>query len=131
MRQLALSFEPGLTDNYKTLEDMCSAVVYSGRGGLETAAAAMDQSPSELSRRLNAHRAVKEGDVSNRPLRVSDMVGIIDEKQDFRPIYWQIEKFLKDPEVRRQELVDELHVLLPRLQSLLEATSATSRKGRR
>lgn len=121
MRQLTLNFEPGLTDRYKRLEDMCSAVVYAHRGGLEGVAASLDQSPSELSRRLNAHR--EEGNPGNRPLRVDDFVGLLQETQDFRPIYWLIERFLKDPEMRRNEIIEELATMMPRLQALLETTT--------
>jgi hypothetical protein len=65
-------------------------------------AAACDMGASELSRRLNAHLAAKEGDTSNRPLRVDDMVRAMRATKDYRPIYWLIEEFLQDQEAVRQ-----------------------------
>mgnify|MGYP001592531136 CR=1 FL=1 len=51
--QLALSFEPGLTARFRTLEDCCQHVVLTSRGGVDGVAAHLDMAPSELSRRLN------------------------------------------------------------------------------
>lgn len=116
--QLSLNFEPGLTAKYKRLEDVLLAVVLDY--GLEKMAGALDMSPSELTRRLNAHAAVKEGDPNNRPIRVCDMYAIVEESRDFRPVFWQIEKWLRDPESQRTQAINQLAGLLPALQSLLE-----------
>lgn len=113
--QLALQFEPGLTARHRTLEDCLSAVVHNARAGMEGVAAKLDMSPSELSRRLNAHVAAKEGDASNRPLRVADLIGIVEATGDYRPIYWLAEKFLRDPETQRTAAIQQLAVLAPAL----------------
>lgn len=123
--QLSLSFEPGLTTRYRTLEDCCAAVVYSFRGGLESVAAHLDMSPSELSRRLNAHAHGREGEhASNRPLRIADLSGILDATGDLRPIYWLIEKYLRDPEAQRAQAIAQLAAMLPQVEALLEQSGA-------
>lgn len=105
-------FQPGLTAQFPRLEDVFVAVVYSHRLGLNGVAAALDQSPSEMSRRLN-----RESD-DHRPLRVQDMVAILQATSDFRPIYWLIEKFMESPEARRVRASDQLVSLLPALVEL-------------
>lgn len=118
--QLPLSFEPGLTAQHRTLEDCLAAVVHNFRGGVEAVAAHLDMAPSELSRRLNAHVQAKEGDASNRPLRVADLIGIIEATADFRPIYWLAESFLRDPEAQRTAAIQQLGQLAPVLLALAE-----------
>lgn len=118
--QLALAFEPGLTSRHRSLEDCLAAVVHNYRGGMEAVAAALDMSPSELSRRLNAHVQAKEGDVSNRPLRVADLVGIVVATGDYRPIYWLAEKFLRDPDSQRSAAMQQMAVLAPIFVALAE-----------
>lgn len=118
--QLSLDFQPGLTQQYRRIEECIAATVTSTRGGTEKIAGALDMAPSELSRRLNAHLPAKEGDANNRPLRVSDFTQILEETRDFRPIYWLIEKFLRDPEVARGAALQQIAVLMPSLLSLFE-----------
>lgn len=104
--QLALNFEPGLTARFRTLEDCCSAVVHGSRDGVDGVAGSLDMAPSELSRRLNAHLPQREGESNNRPLRISDFVGIIAKTGDLRPIYWLVEKFANDPGCRENAGAD-------------------------
>lgn len=118
--QLSLVFEPGLTAQYRELEDCIAAVVHSFRGGVDAIAPDLDMAPSELSRRLNAHLLAKEGDTSNRPLRTSDMVRVIHKTQDYRPIYWLVEKFLRDPEAQRTQAIHQLANIMPVVQALVE-----------
>lgn len=123
--QLALQFEPGLTAKHKTLEDCCAAVVHNARQGVDGVAAHLDMAPSELSRRLNAHLQAKEGDPHNRPLRAGDVVGIIQATGDFKPIYWLIEKFLRDPEAQRTQAINQLAATMPVIEALLEQAGVT------
>lgn len=127
--QLSLTFEPGLTALYREYEDCVAAVVHAYRGGVDAIAPSLDMSPSELSRRLNAHLLAKEGDVSNRPLRTSDANRIMAKTQDFRPIFWQVEKFLRDPESQRASAIHQLAGLMPIITALVEQ-SAPTKKGR-
>lgn len=118
--QMPLNFEVGLTARFRRLEDCIGHTVLNYAKGMEAVAGALDQSPSELSRRLNAHLAQKEGDSNNRPLRVSDMVGTLQETKDYRPIFWLIESFLRDPEVQRTQAIHALAQVLPYVQTLVE-----------
>lgn len=127
--QFPLVFEPGLTANHRQLEDCCAAVVHNHRGGVDGVAPALDMSPSELSRRLNAHVQREGDDKSNRPLRVSDLVGIIETTHDYRPIFWLIERFLRDPEAQRSQAIQQLAQLMPVVQTLIEQSAPV--KGRR
>lgn len=122
-RQLSLSFEPGLTARHKSLEDCLTAVVHNARIGVEGVAAQLDIAPSELSRRLNAHARGHEHEANNRPLRVSDMIGIIEATNDYRPVYWLIEKFLRDPDSQRNSAIQQLAQLMPIVQALIEQSS--------
>jgi hypothetical protein len=129
--QLSLSFEPGLTAKHRRLEDCCAAVVYNHRGGLDEVAASLDMSPSEFSRRLNAHVPQKEHDEKgNRPLRVDDLVGIVAKTGDCRPIYWLIEKFLRDPEAQRTQAINQLSTLMPVIAALVEQSAPIKGRGR-
>ena len=129
--QLPLNFEPGLTARFKRLEDCIASAVLNYSKGLEAVAGALDQSPSELSRRLNAHIPMKEGDTNNRPLRVSDMVGVMGETCDYRPIYWQIERFLRDPEVQRTQAIHQLAAVMPMVVTLLEQAGMQVKQARK
>lgn len=76
--------------------------------------------PSELSRRLNSHVLNHAGDPNNRPLRVSDLIGIMDATGDHRPIYWLAERFLRDPESQRTSAIQQLAMLAPIMAALAE-----------
>ena len=128
-RQLSLSFEPGLTARHRTLEDCCAAVVHNARAGVEGVAAHLDIAPSELSRRLNAHVHKHEHEANNRPLRVGDMLGIIEATGDHRPIFWLIEKFLRDPEAQRNSAIQQLANLMPIIQTLIEQSAENKIKA--
>lgn len=126
--QLSLDFEPGLTAKYRALEDAIAATVYRYGGHIGGVAAKLDQSPSELSRRLTAHLDAKAGDVSNRPLRVCDLYDILVTTGDYTPIGWLIERFLGDPETKRTHAIHALAQMLPTIQSLVEEAGGKSRK---
>jgi hypothetical protein len=129
--QFSLDFEPGITVRFRALEDVLLHVVLTSRVGPEGVAARLDMSPSELTRRLNAHTLAKEGDVSNRPLRVSDLVGIVTETENPMPIHWLVEKFLGDPEAQRTAAMQQLAMLTPILVSLVEQAGVQLPKVRR
>jgi len=129
--QFPLVFTPGLTAQFRTLEDCIAATVLSHRGGIDDVAPALDMSPSELSRRLNAHVLAKEGDSSNRPLRVTDMVLAISKTKDFRPIFWLVERFLQDPEAQRTQAIHQLANIMPVVQALIEQAAPNNVKAMR
>lgn len=129
--QLPLNFEPGLTVKFRTLEDCCAHVVHSSREGVDGVAGYLDMAPSELSRRLNAHLPQHQGDTNNRPLRVSDFVGIIAKTKDLRPIYWLAEKFANDPDAVKTQAIAQLANMLPMFMALCEQAGVQMPKGKR
>jgi len=120
-RQFTLDFEPGLQERFKTWDSVLAAAVYGSRKGLNTVAADLDMSPSELTRRLNP-----DSDDA-RPLRTKDAIGIIQSTGDLRPIYWLIEGFLKDPELARQEALAQLPGLMELVRITLERAGQTEK----
>jgi hypothetical protein len=84
--QLTLNFEPGLSERYRTLRDCVASSVY--RYGLTNAAIDLDKAPGNLSVELSADPARKFG--------IEDLEKFLTTSQDFTPIYYLVEKFLKD-----------------------------------
>lgn len=129
MQQLSLNFEGGLTTRYRSLREVVHAAVLASPLGLTGIAAKMDMGHSELSRRLEA------GASDNRPLRVDDMVRIVEITKDHRPIYWLVEQFLQSPDVKRAMAIDKLAELMPHIAELVQQAGASSdasaRRGRR
>lgn len=121
-RQFTLDFEPGLTERFKTFDEVLAAAVYGSRKGLNAVAADCDMSPSELTRRLNPDTD------DPRPLRTKDGVRIIESTGDMRPVYWLIEKFLKDPELARNEALAQIPGLIEQLKKLAETASGGEMK---
>ena len=112
MQQFTLDFDAGLTERFPRWRDTFIHAVYSGRGGLNTASAACDLSPTDLTKRLS-------GEYPDRPLRIEDMEAIIAEKKDHTPVYWLIEKFLKDPDAKRLEALAKIPGLVDALEGVL------------
>lgn len=121
--QLALDFQPGLTAQFKTLTQVCSAAVYASKGGLGGVAPDLDIAPSDLCRRLT--------DDSDRPLTAEHVHGIIASTKDYRPIYWLVEKFLQDPEAKRMHAINQLAQVMPMVIALVEQSAPPpAKKGR-
>jgi hypothetical protein len=119
-QQLRLDFEPGITDQFRSLKQCVAAVVYGYRGGLNSVAAACDVSPSTLSRMLN------ENEDDPRHLPLDFLPSIIEATGDIRPLQWLAAKFLPDDAMRREAALSRIEQLLP----LLAADMATLKKGR-
>lgn len=124
--QLTLELQPGLTQQYRTLRECVAAAVYQHRTGIGGVASVIDQSPSELGRRLNHSDAD-----SQRNLDVDDLVGIIQATGDHRPVLWLVEKFLPSDEQKRRAAVDQLAGLMPQLAALLAEAGSTAKGGRK
>lgn len=106
--QLSLDFSPGLTAQFP-----------------EGVAGDLDMSPSELSKRLNRNAD------ENLPLRVQDAVRIIESTGDLRPVYWLIERFLRDPTARKEQAINQLADLLPTMIALVEQSGVDISTKRR
>jgi hypothetical protein len=84
--QLTLNFEPGLSDRYPSFRECVASSVY--RYGLTNAAIDLDKAPGNLSVELSADPARKFG--------IEDFERYLTKSQDFTPIYYLIDKFLKE-----------------------------------
>lgn len=102
LQQLEIDFEPGLTERYPEFIDCVKASVYGCRKQLKTIAADLDMSPSELSRKL----AENPNDTVHFPLkRFADLLA---STEDLTPLYWLIERFVEQPEAKRQRALAAL-----------------------
>lgn len=122
--QFMLPFQPGLTAQFPRFRDVLVSAVYGGRKGLNGVAADLDQSPSDLTKRL----ASEHGDP--RPMREEDIIGIIESTGDVRPIYWLVEKFIQSPEAQKTQAIAQLAELMPMIQGLVETATAGQKRGR-
>lgn len=120
MQQFTLDFQAGLTERFPRLEDTLVHAVYSSRLGLNGVAGKLDQSPSDLCKRLAGEET--------RPLRVKDVLGILEATSDFTPIYWLLERFLKDSDARKQEALARLPSLMAALEATLELAGGVKLK---
>jgi hypothetical protein len=121
--QLKMEFEPGITDQFKTLKQCVAAVVYGSRIGLNGCAAACDVSPSTLTKMLN-----KQDDAENqRHLPLDFLPLIVEATGDLRPLQWLGAKFLPNDEMRRDAAIARMEQLLPELASLLAASKGGAR----
>lgn len=118
--QFKLDFEPGITEQFRTLKQCVAAVVYGYRGGLTAVAGACDVSPSTLSRMLN------ENEDDPRHLPLDFLPSIIEATGDIRPLQWLAAKFLPDDNMRREAALSRIEQLLPQLM----ADVSTLKKGR-
>jgi hypothetical protein len=84
--QLTLNFEPGLSDRFPCLRDCVASSIY--RYGLTNTAIDLDKAPGNLSVELSADPARKFG--------VDDFEKYMEKSGDFTPLYYLIDKFLKD-----------------------------------
>lgn len=84
--QLTLNFEPGLSDRYPSLRDCVASSVY--RYGLTNAAIDLDKAPGNLSVELSAD--------PSRKFSVDSLERYIEKSGDTTPIYYLIDKFLRD-----------------------------------
>lgn len=114
MRQLSLTLENGLLQQFPEFRDVVRASVYSCGRPFKAIAADMDMSLSELSRKL----AENSSDPVHFPLtRLPDLVRATG---DTRPIMWMVETFLDDPNTRREHALDRLNQLLPEIAALVK-----------
>jgi hypothetical protein len=93
---------------------MVKAAVYGCGRPFKVVAADMDMTSSELSRKL--------GDNPNDPVHfpLHLLPELIKATGDKRPIYWLVESFLEDEDIRRSRAMAQIGDLLPQLQALLK-----------
>lgn len=118
MQQIALNFESGLTEQFPEFRDVVRASVYSCGRAFKSVAADLDMSVSELSRKLSDN----PNDPVNFPL--NRLPELIEATGDKRPVYWLVEKFLEDADVKRKRNLDTLGMLLPQIEAALKGAQA-------
>jgi hypothetical protein len=110
--QHTLNFEPGMSERWTSLKACVRERVYAHTKPLKTIAADMDLSQSELSRKL----ADNPGDQRN--LSCDDLEAYIAKSGDVTPIFYLIEKYAVDPEMKRAYAAAELAKALPGILAL-------------
>ncbi len=111
--QLSLQFEPGLSSKFRSLRRATAEVVY--RSGLDRCAIAADEGPGNFSKSLaDRHK----GDTTARRFDLDALEAVLDETHDYTPIYYLIDKYLRDDEARKHAAIDKIGALLPELTAL-------------
>jgi len=118
-QQMTLDFEPGLTDRHVSLLGCVREVAYTQRQPLKTIAAEMDLSLSDLSRKLAANPD------DSRRFSVDDLERFLAVTGDMTPIYWLIERYLEDADVRQRRALTELSKMMPQIAALLKQAGGT------
>ncbi|ODT97426.1 MAG: hypothetical protein ABS82_00275 [Rhodanobacter sp. SCN 67-45] len=112
---MSLQLEPGLAKKYRSLRRATADVVY--RSGLDRCAIAADEGPGNFSKSL-ADR--QKGDTTARRFDLDALEAVLDETRDYTPIYYLIDKYLRDDQARRDEAISRLGTMLPELTQLLK-----------
>ncbi|MGE0334450.1 MAG: hypothetical protein AB7Q76_04105 [Gammaproteobacteria bacterium] len=118
--QMEIDLEPGLTDRFGSLSQVCAAAVYDSRRGQKWVAAEMDMTPSELSKRLNSGKAADDP----RPLHADHVERIVEITGDLRPVLYLVERFFTDRDTRQREAVARIEKMLPELMQLVKSANA-------
>ncbi len=111
-QQLSLDFEAGLAERHRSLKACVRERVYGHVKPLKSIAADMDLSETELSRKLS------ENPKDTRDLTCDDLEAYVRSTGDCTPIFYLVEKFAVDPEVKRAFAAAELAKALPELLAL-------------
>jgi len=112
--QLSIDFEPGLAERHQTALDCVRECAYTHKHPLKTLAADMDMSQSELSRKL-AHNPDDP-----RRFTLDDLEKFIAATGDMTPIYYLVEKYLENSDLRQRRALAELVKLAPQLAALIK-----------
>jgi AraC-like DNA-binding protein len=115
--QLTLDFTPGLAERHAHILDCIRSSAYTHHNPLKTIAADMDMSQSELSRKLSGNPD------DSRRFTVEDLEKFITATGDLTPIYYLVEKYLTDEDVKQRRALAELAKQLPDVLALIKAVS--------
>lgn len=118
--QLTLDFEPGLADRHESLLACVRQCAYGHRNPLKTIAADMDQSQSELSRKLSGSHD------DPRRFSVDDLEKFVKATGDITPILYLVEKYLADEEAKQRAAHQQLAKMLPDVLALIKAVSGAN-----
>lgn len=115
--QLTLDFEPGLAERHETLLACVRQCAYTNKNPLKTIAADMDQSQSELSRKLSGNKD------DPRRFSVDDLEHFIKATGDTTPILYLVEKFMADNETKQRAAHEQLARMLPDVLALIKTVT--------
>jgi hypothetical protein len=124
MQQMSLSLEPGLGAKHLTLRDCVGTQVYHiGHGRV---AGLLDMAPSKLTEKL----AGASSDGKSRGMTLDELERFFEKTKDYTAIYYLIDKYLSDPEVRREQAVSSVLALLESLPAQLAAAGIAPKRKR-
>lgn len=110
--QHTLNFEPGLSERWRSLKACVRERVYGNPKPLKTIAANMDLSESELSRKL------ADNPNDTRDTTLDDFEAYLSTSGDITPIFYLIEKYAVNPEMKKAFAAAELAKALPEILAL-------------
>lgn len=115
--QLTLDFEPGLAERHDSLLACVRQCAYTHRKPLKSIAADMDQSQSDLSRKLSGNPD------DPRRFTVEDLEKFIVASDDVTPVLYLVEKYLADAETKQRAANQQLAKMLPDVLALIKTVS--------
>ena len=111
---MKIQLEIDFTSPKETLKDCIRRTVYGSGRQLKYIAAELDMSPAELSRKL----ADNPNDVVHFPAdRLPDLIRATN---SLDIIYWLINEFLRDKEREREQALNQLLDMIPRIKPLID-----------
>lgn len=110
--QLTLNLELGVSQRHRSLRACMAAGVYAT--GLDRIAVKVDEAPSKLSEKLAGGSGDRARDVG-----LDLFERYLDKSSDLMPIYYLIDKYLRDPAARQSEALAKLAKLADELPALL------------
>lgn len=125
MQQMSLAFEPGLAQRHDSLRECLATQVYQrGHGRI---AGQLDLAPSKLTEKLAGLRS--DGKASG--ITIDELERYIERTSDHTPIYYLIDKYLRDPQVQQAEALAKLAQLAEVLPGLMKAAGLAPGQQRR
>jgi hypothetical protein len=127
MKQLSLTFEPGIGSRNRSLREHLATRVDSV--GLVAVAGKIDVAPSKLTEKL----AGSDSGGKSRGLTVDELETYIQRTGDVSPIHYLVDKYLQDPAIVQQEAAAKFAELMEQLIPLAHAAgfvAGTVKKAR-
>jgi len=112
--QLTLNLELGLSQRHTSLRSCMAAGVYGT--GLDRIAVKLDESPSKLSEKLAGGSGERKRDIG-----LDTFERYLEKTGDYTPVYYLIDKFLRDPKASQSAALARLAELADTLPALLNA----------
>lgn len=127
MQQLSLTFEQGLAQRYETLRECLATQVY--QRGPGRVAGKLDLAPSKLTEKLAGIRS----DGKQSGITLDQLEKYIETTGDHTPIFYLVDKYLRDPQMQQQEAMARIAAIAEQLPALLAKAGlqATQTAGRR